>query len=105
MTRNTVRTIINENADFRRALELQSSLYYEEIVDSVCFRLGELLPKNPTVLYEAIKKDYDWNNVILKTRSWYTPLNDKHPVPYLSIMDLMKMRLGQYVPYWYKKKG
>lgn len=105
LTRNTVRTIINENADFRRALELQSSLYYEEIVDSVCFRLGELLPKNPTVLYEAIKKDYDWNNVILKTRSWYTPLNDKHPVPYLSIMDLMKMRLGQYVPYWYKKKG
>lgn len=104
LTRTTARTIIEENEDLRTALELQSSLYYESIVDSITNHLGPLLPKNPFELYDAIKKDYDWNNVILKTRSWYTPMNDKHPIPFLSIMDLINMKAGFYKPYWLKKK-
>lgn len=104
LTRTTVRTLIEENADLRTAIELQSSLYYESVVDSITHHLNELLPRSPQELYAAISKDYDWNNVILKTRSWYTPMNDKYPVPYLSIMDLIRMMAGFYKPYWLKKK-
>ena len=46
---------------------------------------------------------YDWKE-LLATRSWYTFFNEKHPVPFLSTMDLLRMRAGLYHPYWMKKK-
>ena len=53
----------------------------------------------PAELYEAIKKQYDWNE-ILDTRDRWTWDHYENPVKYLSIYDLLNMRLGEYVPYW-----
>jgi hypothetical protein len=62
------------------------------------------LPKDlmctPKELYDdLIKLGYDWS-VLLNTRSWWTYNNNKQPIPYLSTMDLLNMRVGKYHPYW-----
>ena len=53
-------------------------------------------------LDEDIKKlGYDWN-VLLETRGYWTPNQYEHPIPFLSTVDLLKMRVGKYTPYWLK---
>ena len=54
----------------------------------------------PKELYEGlIALGYDWDT-LLETRSWWTFDNDKHPIPFLTTMDLLRMRIGFYIPYW-----
>jgi hypothetical protein len=54
----------------------------------------------PQQLFEdLIKLGWDWD-VLLSTRGWWTVNNDQHPVPFLSTMDLLRMRKGLYSPYW-----
>lgn len=95
--RTTVRSVIDSDPKFRRALNITSELlqiynfynHYEE--GFVC---------SPKVLYDDLKeKGYDWD-ILLQTRSYWTINNDKHPVPFLSTMDLLNMRAGTYHPYW-----
>jgi hypothetical protein len=51
-------------------------------------------------LYDDLKaKCYDWDQILSETRSWWT-LDPDHPKKFLSTMDLLKMRVGQYHPYW-----
>ena len=58
---------------------------------------------SPKELYEDIKKlGYDWN-VLLNTRGYWTIDQYTNPVPYLSTVDLLRMRKGLYEPYWLKK--
>jgi hypothetical protein len=37
---------------------------------------------------------------LLNTRGWWTLDNDKQEVPFLSTLDLLRMRKGLYHPYW-----
>ena len=46
---------------------------------------------------------YDWD-VLLNTRGYWTLNQYSHPVPYLSTVDLLKMRKGLYKPYWMDKQ-
>jgi hypothetical protein len=46
------------------------------------------------------EKGYDWDEILGNTRGWWTLNNDEHPIPYLSTLDLMRMRLDKYKPYW-----
>lgn len=58
---------------------------------------------DPVELYAEIKNmGYDWN-LLLSTRYWFMPIEDGESIPYLSTMDLLRMRVGQYHPYWYPK--
>lgn len=58
---------------------------------------------DPEVLYTEIKNmGYDWD-LLLDTRFWFMPIEDGENIPYLSSMDLLKMRVGEYHPYWYPK--
>lgn len=45
--------------------------------------------------------------MLLTTRGSYRLNNEYHPVPFLSSLDLLKMRKGLYFPYWMTadKKG
>lgn len=66
------------------------------------------LPKEwlctPKELYEDIKaKGYDWDE-LLNTRGYWTFDQYTHPVPFLSFIDLLKMRVGLYHPYWMESK-
>ena len=56
----------------------------------------------PKELYEDIKKlGYDWNE-LLDTRGYWTLDQYKNKVPFLSTVDLLKMRKGIYKPYFIK---
>ena len=100
LSRTTVRTKIDENPKVRRALEITSELaqieqYWRNIDPSILCK--------PKQLYEDIKKlGYNWDDILSNTRGWWTINNDTHPVPFLSTMDLLKMRNGTYKPYWMK---
>lgn len=102
LSRTTVRNKIDTDPKLRRALNmtaelLQLSIFHRSLLD-------EGLMCSPKELYEDIKKlGYDWNE-LLETRGYWTLDQYKNPVPFLSVVDLLKMRKGLYEPYFIKKK-
>lgn len=96
LTRVNARGKLTENYLLRRALEITADLGQLKQ-----FRRHEELWCTPLELYASLKDKYDWN-VLLNTRGWWTIDNDKHPIPFLSTMDLLNMRKGLYEPYWLK---
>ena len=98
LSRTTIRTKIDEDANLRRALNITSEMCQ---IDQMWHGVDPELMCTPQQLYDdLIKLGYDWN-VLLKTRGWWTINNDKHPIPFLSTMDLLRMRKGLYHPYWH----
>ena len=51
---------------------------------------------------DLIAQGYSWD-VLLDTRGWWTFDNDQQEVQFLSTMDLLRMRVGLYIPYWMKE--
>jgi hypothetical protein len=97
--RTTVRSVIDSDSKFRRALNITSELLQ---MKQYWHNMPEGLLCTPKELYDDLtSKGYDWN-VLLETRGWWTLENDKHPIPFLSTMDLLNMRAGKYKPYWMK---
>lgn len=96
LSRTTVRGKIDADPVLRRALNITSELCQ---MHELMHTLDDLLC-TPKELYDDLKAmGYDWN-VLLATRGWWTYDNDKQVVPFLSTMDLLRMRKGLYVPYW-----
>lgn len=59
---------------------------------------------SPKELYDDIKsKGYDWHT-LLATRGYWTFDQYEHPIPFLSTVDLLRMRMGLYHPYWMAPK-
>ena len=51
-------------------------------------------------LYDDIKaQGYDWDMILSQTRGWWTFDDEKHPLKYLSILDLLHLRKGKKA-YW-----
>ncbi len=96
LSRTVVRGKLDRDPVLRRAVNITSEMcqmfaLWSNIQPYVC---------TPKELYDdLIKMGYDWN-ILLNTRGWWTFDNDKQPVPFLSTMDLLKMRKGEYHPYW-----
>lgn len=103
LSRTTVRGKIDANVQLQRALEITSemcqifSLWYDVPLHYVC---------TAKQLYEDLKaRGYDWN-VLLNTRGWWAYREfEKDLPPFLSTYDLLKMRVGEYHPYWMPKQG
>lgn len=100
LSRTTVRRKLKESYELRRAVNIlselkQLSVFKPQLKDLLCS--GE-------ELYEDIKAlGYDWD-IILQTRGWWTIKQySKDIVPFLSVVDLLKMRKGLYHPYWMEK--
>lgn len=102
LMRTTIRRKIDEDARLRRALQITAELcMMTNIWHKKDFEEVKCTPKE---LYEDIKAlGYDWNE-LLDTRGYWTYEEEKHPVPYLSTLDLLRMRKGLYKPYWMKDK-
>ncbi len=99
LSRTTVRGKIDENPRLRRALNITA-----EMCQMKQYHKYDILMCTPKELYDdLIKLGYDWN-VLLETRGWWTVNNDKHPIKFLSTLDLLKMRAELYRPYWMDKK-
>jgi hypothetical protein len=108
ISRTTIRSKIATDAKLRRALNITSELAQ---MQHLWRHLGAEIFCTPSQLYEDLKKKgYDWD-LLLNTRGYWLFDNDKHPIPFLSTMDLLRMRLDQevpgfkpYHPYWYPVK-
>ena len=100
ITRPIVRKLLREDPLLCRAIELCAQLLQLHIFKPELNREGLLC--SPTELYEDLKKKgYDWNK-LLDTRGYWTLDQYDHAKPFLSIVDLLKMRKDQYKPYWMK---
>ena len=96
--RTTVRGKIDTDHKLRRALNITSEMCQ---MSYLWRTLEEGLLCTPKELYDDLKaKGYDWD-VLLATRGWWTVDEKAHPEPFLSTMDLLKMRKGEYHPYWH----
>lgn len=97
LSRPSIREKINSDPLLRRAINITSELCQ---IMQFMTDVDRSLLCTPKELYDDIKKlGYEWN-ILLQTRGWWTIDNDKHPVPYLSTMDLLRMRKELYKPYW-----
>lgn len=95
LTRPTIRSKIDENAKLRRALNITSELcqlhQFHRQMPGLC---------SAKELYDdLIKLGYDWDMILTKTRGWFALNDDKHPLLFLSIKDLLEARQGK-IPYW-----
>lgn len=107
LSRTTVRSKIDSDKKLCRALNITAELCQ---IHQLWRHLDEDILCTPKQLYEdLIKLGFSWDE-LLETRGWWTLNNDKHPIPFLSTMDLMRMRLPKdhsdhYYPYWMKPKS
>ena len=101
LSRTTVRTKLNNDPRLRRAVNITAELLQLETFHSNLKEQGLIC--TPKELYDDIKKlGYDWN-VLLDTRGYWTLDQYENKVPYLSTIDLLKMRKGLYTPYFLKE--
>lgn len=99
LSRTKVRSKIDTDLMLQRALNITMEL----------MQMTRLMPElrsqgllcTPKELFDGVKeKGYDWDEILGNTRGWWCLNNDDHPIPYLSTLDLMRMRLDKYKPYW-----
>jgi hypothetical protein len=98
LQRTTVRRKLEEDELLARACELTANLLQLNIFHQQLAKEGLLC--TPQELYDDIKKlGYDWN-VLLNTRGYWKIKQYAKGKPFLSIVDLLKMRKGTYKPYF-----
>ena len=97
LSRTTVRKKISESPDLVRALEITSQMGQMQRL----WKQDEKYICTPKELYDDLKaKGYDWS-VLLNTRGWWCFEEDAPlELNFLSTLDLLKMRTGEYHPYW-----
>lgn len=101
LSRTTVRGKLDENPKLRRAVNITAELLQCKIFQPSVIADGLIC--TPKELYEDIKKlGYDWD-VLLDTRGYWTINQYSNKVPFLSTIDLLKMRKGEYTPYFLDK--
>jgi len=99
LSRTVVRDKIDSDPKLRRALNITSELsqlhqFHRGYGDLLC---------SAKELYEDIKAlGYDWDMILDETRGWWTVNDEKSKLKFLSTLDLLKMRKGEYKPYWLK---
>jgi len=99
LSRTTVRGKIDNDPKLRRALNITSEMCQ---MSNLWRNMDEGLLCTPKQLYDDIKAiGYDWD-LLLQTRGWWS-LDEEGLPPFLSSMDLLRMRAKKYVPYWYPK--
>jgi len=97
LSRTKVRQKIDTDARLRRAINITSELLQ---INNLYDYLEPELYCSAKQLYDGIKeRGYDWD-ILLDTRGNYMHENYSQPKMHLTTMDLMKMRVGKYHPYW-----
>jgi hypothetical protein len=97
LSRTTIRKKLENTPGLQRAINITS-----EMLQIQHFKPGwwQQYSCTPEELYEGLKaKGYDWNEILLKTRGWYS-LDINHPIKELSTIDLMRMLKDEYFPHW-----
>lgn len=99
LSRTAVRRKIAAHPELRRGLNLAAEmlqinyLWHDVALEYLC---------TPKELYDdLIAMGYDWS-ALLATRGWWAPEGIHDDIPFLSTMDFLRMRTGEYIPYWFK---
>ena len=102
LSRGTVYGKIETNEKLRRAINITAELAQMHVFHKQ-YGVSNLLC-TPEELYNGlIDKGYDWG-LLLDTRGyWLIDQYADNQKPFLSIIDLLKMNKGEYIPYWYPK--
>lgn len=103
LSRTTVRQKLAKDHRLKQAVHFTS-----EIIQMIHFHRQEdqSLFCDMDVLYNDLKAiGYDWD-VLLDTRYFWVPVDEEkdHERPYLTGRDLLRMRKGLYIPYWFTKE-
>jgi len=98
LSRTTVRGKLEENAQLRRAMEITSELcQMKNLWDDT-----DGLFCTPKELYDDLKSQgYDWDRLLNTRGYWVFEEDAPAELPFLSTMDLLRMRKKLYRPYWY----
>lgn len=100
LSRTTIREKLDTNPKLRRAVNITAELL--QCKNFYPWVHTEGLVCTPKELYDDIKKlGYDWD-ILLNTRGYYTANQYSNKTPFLSVIDLLKMRKGLYHPYFLK---
>ena len=98
LSRTTVRGKLDDNVALQRAMTITSELCQ---IINLWHNVDEKYLCTPKELYDdLIAKGYDWD-VLLDTRGfWVYEEDEPFHKPFLSTMDLLKIRVGEYHPWW-----
>lgn len=100
LTRTNIRNNLSANKRLARAINICSELLQMIKMWYPKKKLEERLVCTPEELYTGIQaQGYDWEMILGMTRG-YTSFDPEHPLLELSTMDLLRMRIGEYHPYW-----
>ncbi len=101
LTRTTVRNLIDKHANLRRGLEIASEMLQ---IKQLWLPLPDGLMCTPEELYkDIIALGYKWDD-ILNTRGYWVPLEqESEELPFLSTLDVLRLRKGLYIPTWLKR--
>jgi hypothetical protein len=102
ISRTTVRQKIDEDYRLRRAIEITAQMRQME---NLWRGIDPELHCDPETLYKDIEAlGYDWDKLLDTRGYWVFEEDEKGEKPYLSTMDLLLCRKGEYHPYWYGDK-
>lgn len=100
LRRTTLRPKIKEDPKLVRALQITSEWLQ-------MLRLWEL-PESlkaltPETIVEKLKAQGYSMDVLLQTRGFWTYIEDKHPLPYISTYDILRLATGEWKAPWYSE--
>lgn len=97
------RELCRENFALRRAVELTFGMKMSFYVNP-CEAMLSYKCTPAELAADIIAAGYNWVE-LFETRSWFTVLESEHKFrPFLSIYDLLRMRKGEYHPFWMEPK-
>lgn len=98
LSRTKIRQQLDKHPRLRRAVNILSE--YLQMRTMWHGRLESKYFMDPQDIYDKIKEaGYDWDFILEHTRGWWT-INQKDHQLELSTLDILRMALGEYHPYW-----
>jgi hypothetical protein len=99
LSRTTVRRKIDSDVKLCRAINITSEMQQMQALwHAMHPMLKALTPKG---VYDTIKAlGYDWDQLLGETRGWWAPVGLHEDLKELSTVDVMRMALGWYIPFW-----
>jgi len=97
LSRTTIRSKIDTDARLRRALTLSCELLQHDMLDNLRLTAEVVTPAQ--LMHDLVKLGYNWEQ-LMDTRSWWAPIGVHDETAFLSTLDMLKMRTGEYIPYW-----
>jgi hypothetical protein len=98
LSRTAVRRKIDAHPELCRGINLAAEML------QITYLWHDISPEylcTPKELYDdLITMGYDWS-ILLNTRGWWAPDGVHTDISFLSTMDFMRMRTGEYIPYWF----